>query len=272
MLCAAMFGTAFGECSAADKKTLQDFDHAWGAAGVGGDKAALTAIYADDYAGLPAMQGKTATIEDTMKAFELNKGNPSEADKVTYDHYFISCTPMSATITHRNSVWTANGEGGKPQSLYTRSVHFLERRGGKWQVVSNAGGGLDDYSVLWYLEQDWNDAVLKKDKAWFEKNFAPDFRSISSSSAKLMNKAEDIADSMDPKVTMDLVETTGMNIRVDGNYAIVTGLFRTKGKDEKGAFDRRIRYSDIWIRRDGRWQAWSSQGTIMPSTPEVAQK
>ena len=42
------------------------------------------------------------------------------ADKVTHDHYMISCTPNSATITHRNTVWTPNGEGGKPESLYAQ--------------------------------------------------------------------------------------------------------------------------------------------------------
>lgn len=264
IITAAMFGAAFGQCSNADKAALEAFDRAWGVAGETGDKAALMNILADDFVGLPGMIGKTASIENTMKGFEANKKNPNP-DKVTHDHYYISCTPMSATITHRNTVWTADGEGGKPETFWTRSVHFLEKRGGKWQVVSNAGGGgLDDYGVLWYLEQDWNDAVAKQDKDWFEKNYASDFTSISSSSAKLMNKAEDIADTVDPKSKIDSAETTDMNIRVDGDKAIVTGVFHIKGKDDKGAaFDRKIRYTDVWIKRDGRWQAWSSQGTNM---------
>ena len=35
-----VFGAAFGQCSDADKKALEAFDHAWGAASVGGDRAA----------------------------------------------------------------------------------------------------------------------------------------------------------------------------------------------------------------------------------------
>ncbi len=62
-----------------------------------------------------------------------------------------------------------------------------------------------------------------------------------------------------------------MNIRIDGNHAVITGVFRLKGKDEKGAaYDRKIRYTDTWIKRDGRWQAWSSQGTNIPDTPIMA--
>jgi Ketosteroid isomerase homolog len=263
--------SAIAQCSDTDKKALEAFDHAWGTASVGGDRAALTNIYADDYVGLPGMQGKAAAIDAAMKSAERNKANPAGADKVSYDHYLITCTPNSATITHRNAVWTPNGSGGKPESFYTRSVHFLEKRGGKWQVVSNAGNGLDDFSTIWYLEQDWNDASPKRDRAWFEKNYADDFSSVSSVTGKLSNKADDIADTMNDKGTVDLTETTDMNIRVDGGTAIVTGVYRTKGKDEKGvAYDRKIRFTDTWVKRDGRWQAWATAGAIIPTLPEVA--
>jgi len=256
----AVAGAAFAQCSDADKKALEAFDHDWGAASTSGDRAALMNIYADDYMGMPQMQGKAAAIDGAVKSAERAKANPSP-DKVTYDHYFITCTPNSATITHRNTIWTPDGMGGKPETFYTRSVHFLEKRNGKWLAVSNAGGGLDDYAVLWYLEQDWNDAVMKQDKAWFEKNYASDFSSISSGSGTLMSKAEDIADTVDPKTKFDAVDTTDMNIRVDGDKAVVTGVFHTKGTGDKGPFDRRVRYTDVWIKRDGHWVAWSSQGT-----------
>jgi ketosteroid isomerase-like protein len=271
MIVSAAPTPAFAECSDADKKSLQALDLAWSKAGLSGDKTALMAIYADDYVGQPGMIGKAETIQNTMSAFEENKANPADADKVTYDHYMISCTPVTATMTNRNTIWTKNGTGGKPETFYSRSVHVLEKRNGSWQVVGNASNGLDEYAVLWYLEQDWNDAIMKKDRSWFEKNYAADFTSISSTSGKVMSRAEDIADSAEDKSTMELVETTGMNIRIDRNFAIVTGTFRTKGKSEKGAaFDRKIRYTDTWIKRDGRWQAWSSQGTMIPETGSVA--
>ncbi|MEO6049769.1 MAG: nuclear transport factor 2 family protein [Pyrinomonadaceae bacterium] len=266
ILVSATFAGAFGQCSDADKKALEAFDRAWGMAGETGDKAALLNLYADEYMGLPGMQGKIATIDNTMKSFERDKANPAMADKVTHDSYMISCTPNSATITHRNIIWTPDGTGGKPETFWTRSVHFLEKRGGKWQVVSNTGGGvMDDNMTLGYLEQDWNDAFWKRDKAWFETNFASDFSSISSMDGALTGKAKEIENIVNNKSTYNLVETTGMNIRMEGNTAVVTGVFHLKGKDEKGAaFDHSIRYTDTWIKRDGHWQAWASQGTRMP--------
>ena len=70
-----------------------------------------------------------------------------------------------------------------------------------------------------------------------------------------------------------LAETYDMNVRVDGNVAIVTGVFRTKGKDDKGAaYDRTARFTDTWIKRDGRWQALASQGTMIPSPADTTAK
>jgi len=259
VLIAGMFGSAFGQCSDADKKALEALDRAWGMAGEKGDKAALMDIYADDYMGMPGMQNKMSTIEGTMKAFEANKKNPNP-DKITHDSYLITCTANSGTITHRNIIWTADGAGGKPETFWTRSIHFLEKRGGKWQVVSNAGHSMDDYMILGYLENDWNEAGIKKDKAWFEKYFADDYTSVSSRTGKLFNKQEDIA-SLNDAGGDEWAELSQLAIRIDGNTAIVTGVNHVKGKDDKGvAYDVKVRFTDTWIKRDGRWQAWSTAG------------
>ncbi|MBC7900413.1 MAG: nuclear transport factor 2 family protein, partial [Saprospiraceae bacterium] len=232
------------QCTDADKKALEALDASWSKAGLSGDKAALMNIYADDYVGFPGMVGKTSAINSTMTAFEKNKANPSGADKVTYDHYMISCTPLTATVTHRNTVWTPDGTGGKPETFYTRSVHVFEKRGGKWLVVSNAGHGLDDYAVLEYMERDWNEAAMKRNKGWLEQNFASDYTSISSGSAALMNKQQDINDTINGKTVVDWNDLSEMNVRIDGNTAIVTGVNHVKGKDDKGvAFDTKVRYT-----------------------------
>lgn len=268
ILTLSFVGYAFGGCSDADKKALEAFDKAWGEAGLDGNKAALATFYADDYVGLPAMIGKTQTVNDAMATVERNKANPPSSN-TTFDHYLISCTPTSATITHRNST-TTKGADGKEWTTYSRSVHVLEKRGGKWQAVSNAGNNLDDSAVLWYLEQDWNNALMNRDRGWFDKNYASDFSGISSTSANLSNKAQEVSDIVNDK-GLELAETTDMIIRVDGKMAVVTGIFRTKGKDDKGvAYDRRARYTDTWIKRDGRWQAWASQGTVIPTPMQTA--
>ena len=258
-------GFAFGVCADAEKKALEAFDHAWSEAGDNGDRAALMNILADDFTGLPAMINKTQSIEGTMAAFERNKADPQNRDQVSSDNYMISCTPLTATVTHRNVVTTKNGTGGKEETFYSRSVHFLEKRGGKWQAVSSANHGLDDYGVLLYMEHDWGKADVKRDISWYERNFAADYSGISSRTGKISNKAEEIDGYKNAKDVTESAEPTNMNIRIDGNMAVVTGIYRTKGRDEKGQpFDRRISFTDTYIKRDGRWQVWASQGTPIP--------
>lgn len=253
---------AFGECSDADKAVLEAFDRAWSAAGQNGDRAALMNIYADDYAGLPTMIGKAQSIEATMAAFERNKTNPSTATNTT-DHYMIACTPTSATITHRNT--TTTKVDGKEKTTYSRSVHVLEKRGGKWQVVSNAGNGLDDAATLEYMERDWGNAIKNRDMAWFEKNLAADFTEVSFVTGAVNNKQNSMTAIKDDKTVFDSFSFSEMSIRVDGDRAIITGIAHVKGKDDKGAaMDTRIRFTDTFIRRDGRWQAWATQAMMMP--------
>jgi ketosteroid isomerase-like protein len=255
---------AFGQCSDADKQKLEAFDRAWGEAGVRGDRAALQTIYADNYVGLTSagMLDKTQTLNDTMKQFELDKANPQNADKVTHDYYMITCSPNSATITHRNVV-TAN-EGGKEHTFYTRSVHVLERKGDGWQVVSNAGHPLNDAGTLFYMEREWNDAAKRNDMAWMERNYADDASDISSRTGAMHTKAEEIADMRNNKSVLDSLELSDLNARVEGNVAIVTGINHVRGKDDKGvAFDRRTRFTDTFIKRDGRWLVWATQGTLI---------
>jgi len=262
---AATAGYAFGECSDADRKALEAFDRAWGDAGQKGDRAALMNVYADDYVSLPEMVNKTLTIENTMKAFEADKAAPQMADAITHDNYMITCTPLTATVTHRNAVTVKNGTGGKEETFYTRSVHFLEKRGGKWQVVSNAGHDLSDYDFLGYMEMDWNNAYTKHDAAWFEKNYADDMSEVDTADGKMSNKKQAIAAMLADKTVSDSVKIESMNTRIEGNTAVVTSVVHSKGRDEKGqAFDRRTRYTDVFVKRDGRWQVWATQGTRIP--------
>ncbi|MBA3568151.1 MAG: nuclear transport factor 2 family protein [Pyrinomonadaceae bacterium] len=255
---------AFGQCSEADKQKLMAFDKAWGEGGRRGDKAFLQNVYADEYTNMaPAgTLTKTQAIENAVRDADRRKANQQNADSVSHDSYVITCTPNTATITHRNVI-TAKVDG-KEQNLYTRSVHFLEKRGGEWKVVSDAGGPLGDAGQLLYMEMDWSDADKKGDVAWFERNFADDFYGVSSLTGKLNTKAEEVAEIKNRKEVIDSAVSSDMEARVEGNTGIVTGVYRLTGRDDKGQpMDRRIRYTDVYVKRDGRWLVVASQGTLI---------
>jgi len=255
---------AFGQCSEADKQKLMAFDKAWGEAGQRGDRAALQNLYADDYmnTSLAGTLTKAQAIENAVRDAERRRANPQAADSVSHDLYVITCTPNTATITHRNVV-TAKVDG-REQHFYTRSAHFLEKRGGEWKVVSDAGGPLSDEGQLLYLEMEWSEADQKGDAAWFERNLADNYSGISSRTGKLTTKTEEIADIKNRKDVFTSVAASDMQVRVEGNTGVVTGVYHMKGRDEKGQpIDRRIRYTDVYVRRDGRWLALAGQGTLI---------
>jgi ketosteroid isomerase-like protein len=253
---------AFAQCSDADKKALEAFDHAWGDATNRGDRAAMATFISNDYQGygLAGTQGKAAAIEAAATAAEQNRANPADAPRPVYGSYTISCTPNTATITHLTTV-TARVDG-KDQTFYNRSVHFLEKSNGRWQVVANAGHPLDDTGVLAYMEREWNDASLKHDASWVERNYAFDASDISSRSGGIMTKAQAVADARTDKTDLQSLDLSDLNVRTEGNTAVVTGINHVVGRDAQGKpIDRRVRFTDVFIKRDGRWQVWATQGT-----------
>ena len=137
-------------------------------------------------------------------------------------------------------------------------------RGGVWGVVSDGGGQLNDAGQLLYMEMDWSDADKRGDTAWFERNLADDYFGISSTTGKLNSRSDDVAEMKNRKEVFDSAVASDMQVRVEGNTGIVTGIYHLKGRDDKGQpFDRRIRYTDIYAKKDGRWQVIGSQGTLI---------
>ena len=254
----------FGQCSDAEKKALEAFDLAWEAAGQRGDRAYLESTFADDFVALPAMTGKKETIDNILRRAERSKANPSLADTVISDNYIISCTPTTATITHRLLV-TAKFPNGREETYYNRSVHVLEKRGGRWQAVTNANHEVSDYAIMNYTERDWNNAVVKRDFAWFEGNYAADASEIDGQTGAINNKAKAIAQMKADKSAVESAALSETDIHVEGGTAVVTGVNRLKGRDEKNQpFDIRVRFTDTFVKRDGRWQVWATQGTRIP--------
>lgn len=257
--------TASAQCSDAERKSLEEFDRAWGAATSRGDRAYLQTVYADDYTGatLTGTVGKATSIDDAVRQAEANRANPMGVPRVSYDNYIITCTPNSATVTHRNA--STSTVIGREQTTYSRSVHVLEKRGSRWQVVGNAGHALNDAAILLYMESDWNEANKKRDVAWFERNYADDATEISSRTGAIQSKPDAIASMKTDKSVRESTELSETSVRVDGNMAVVTGVNRVKERDEQGrSFDRRVRFTDTFIKRDGRWQVWATQGTTIP--------
>ncbi len=252
--------SGFAQCTEADKAALEAFDKSWSEAGLRGDRAALETFYAANFVahnpGGPV--DRATTLANTIRTAEQNRATPQPV--TVFDHYMITCTPVTATITHRNTTPAAAGSNGAP--VYSRSVHFLEKRGNRWQVVSTAGHALGDAAVLAYMELDWNAASKRRDVSWTENNYAPFATEVSSRTGALETKAQTVESMKADKSVVETLDLSDLATRVEGNTAVVTGVNHVKGRDAAGkAFDRRVRFTDTFIKQDGQWKVWATQGT-----------
>ncbi len=248
------------QCSQAEKVALEALDKTWGEASERGDRAYLENLYAAGYTGLGGAQpqDRATVIANAVRDAEANRANPEP--QATMNHYQIACTSNTAVITHRVMVPAAAGSTNAP--FYSRAIHVLEKTGGQWKVVSSTGHPLGDAGILAYMEMDWNEAWKKRDAEWARANYANNATEVSSLTGKLQTKAQSIESFKTDKNTYESLQLSDMNVRVNGDMAVVTGVNHVKGKDGAGkAIDLRVRFTDTFVKRDGRWMVLATQGT-----------
>jgi len=118
----------------------------------------------------------------------------------------------------------------------------------------------DDVAAVTALNLGWNKADLAADRAWFEHNLAEDFMAVTSRRGAMEDKASTLEGV--GQYRLEDAYSSDLQVVVHGDGARVSGIFHTRGTHPDGeAFTRRVRYIDTYVRRDGRWQVWSSQGT-----------
>ena len=108
---------------------------------------------------------------------------------------------------------------------------------------------------LMRLERDIGAANVRRDKAFFERVEADEF-TFTDSGGGVTTKAEDVASLDKPAGEFKLIsyEVDDMKVSVYGKTAVVTGRTTTtlKGKDRE--IVNKSRFTDVFVRRDGRWQ------------------
>lgn len=53
---------------------------------------------------------------------------------------------------------------------------------------------------------------------------------------------------------VELVEIPDMKIRVHGDTAVVIGVYHEKGLDAQKAYDYHDRFTDVWMKKSGKWR------------------
>lgn len=114
--------------------------------------------------------------------------------------------------------------------------------------------------VIKKLEGDWAVALVERDEAALDRIVSPDWV-LTDPMGGLMTRAQAEADLKTGILKFELIKFDELKVRVYGDAAIVYGLdtenSQYKGRDMSGQY----RFTDVFVKRDGRWQAVSTQVT-----------
>jgi hypothetical protein len=138
-----------------------------------------------------------------------------------------------------------------------------------WLILSSAiaGPSFPDDPLppdLLGASKEYDKAQLTNDGAALERLLGDDLLLISGS-GKVQNKAEFIRDSTAPGFKLEPFTILEPVHKVMGSTAILGGVVMLKGADGGKPFSQRMRFSDFWQKRNGRWQVVYVQVTRLPA-------
>ena len=119
------------------------------------------------------------------------------------------------------------------------------------QEVSKASQALDEASLT------------KKDRATMESLYADDYMYLHSNGT-VNNKTQEIAEYMSPDLKWTAHKLDDVKVRIYRDVAVVTGVQTLTGS-AKGYVSGARNFTELWVRRNGRWQTVGGQSTIVPT-------
>ncbi|MEP6990676.1 MAG: nuclear transport factor 2 family protein [bacterium] len=117
--------------------------------------------------------------------------------------------------------------------------------------------------ALFRLENEWTQAVVHRDAGIMRRLTAP--RWVYSDESGIMERDAGIKAFTTGTDTVREASNEKMRALIYDNAAVVVGILVMKGRGPHGAFTNRYRYTDSWVKMDGRWQCIASQDYLMPS-------
>ncbi len=112
------------------------------------------------------------------------------------------------------------------------------------------------------LEHTINEATRTKDRAALERIYADDYYCVHSNGAA-MNKVAELSKNMSEQNAWTDFVLDDVVVRVSGDVGILTGRLTLQGS-AKGFKPGARRFTDVFIRRHGRWQLLNCQTTLVP--------
>jgi hypothetical protein len=120
-----------------------------------------------------------------------------------------------------------------------------------------------DTRALLRLEDGWASALVKRDTVTFKQLLAHGF--VYTENDQVMDRAAVLESVSRGSDTVDAAHNEEMQVHRYGSVtAVVTGWLVVQGRGAKGAFNRRYRFTDTWVKRNNSWQIVAAQDYLAP--------
>jgi len=123
-------------------------------------------------------------------------------------------------------------------------------------------GGEND-ETLKALEGTWAEAIVKRDLPVIDRILSEDFVLITPE-GRLASKAQvlqNLRSPADPTFVIKGADPDKFRVRVFGDTAVLSSRFTLKVQSEGRTLETPFRHTDVFVRRDGRWQCVARQAT-----------
>jgi ketosteroid isomerase-like protein len=129
-----------------------------------------------------------------------------------------------------------------------------------WTPGLSAQRVKSDQEILMQLERDWNAAVHRNDVEFVAGILAEEFTATYDSGSSGDRKRElELVASFDQQIDASALDD--FVIHTFRDTAVVRFTLRLIGPVKGEPVELQLRYLDVWVIRDGRWQCVASQST-----------
>jgi uncharacterized protein DUF4440 len=120
-----------------------------------------------------------------------------------------------------------------------------------------------DARALLRLEDQWASALVKRDSVVFKRLLAPGF--VYTENDQMMDRAAVLHAVVAGPDTVTAAHNETMRVHRSGSVtAVVTGWLVVQGRNAAGNFEHRYRFTDTWVKRNGRWRIVAAQDYVAP--------
>ena len=143
----------------------------------------------------------------------------------------------------------------------TLALAMLAGGGAILAGAARAGAGGDDAKVIAALDTKYQAAVKANDPETMAAILADDFILVTGRGT-VYTKADLLAQARSRETTYEHQEDTQQTVRVWGNTAVITALLWEKGVSGGKAFDKRLWFSDTYVKTASGWRYVFGQASL----------